>query len=106
MFRFIRRKNEQTLWAAWSREEGGFHRVSRAGDLVGLEQLPRRGLNIEVKPYGLAGVTQERDPATAVPAVRLPQHRHLGGRGGDPREGGACGSRDASDARPSASSTW
>ncbi len=65
VFRFIRRKNEQTLWAAWTREQGGFHRVSRAGDLVGLEQLPRRGLNIELKPYGLAGVTQERDPATA-----------------------------------------
>jgi len=65
VFRFIRRKNEETLWAAWTREEGGFHRVSRAGDLVGLEQLPRRGLNIELKPYGLAGVTQERDPATA-----------------------------------------
>ena len=59
--RMIRRKNEEVLWASWSRDGGGFHRVSRAGELHGLEDLPRQGLNLEVKPYGLAGYTEERD---------------------------------------------
>jgi hypothetical protein len=61
VFRMIRRKNEEVLWASWSRESGGFHRVSRAGVLRGLIDLPRTGLNLEVKPYLLAGMTQEKE---------------------------------------------
>jgi hypothetical protein len=38
--RMIRRKNEDTLWSAWSRAEGGLYRVSRAGRLEGLRGLP------------------------------------------------------------------
>ena len=58
--RMIRRKNELTLWSAWSRDNEGLLRVSRAGELDGLVDLPRAGLNLEVKPYTLGGVTQER----------------------------------------------
>ncbi len=58
-FRVIRRKNEETLWSSWSRDNEGFHRVSRAGHLEGLTDLPRPGLNLEVKPYVLTGGTQE-----------------------------------------------
>ena len=65
VLRMIRRKNEETLWAAWTREEGGLHRVSRAGELRGLDRLPRRRFNLEVKPYSLAGLNQDRDPETA-----------------------------------------
>ena len=68
VYRMIRRKSEQVLWAGWSREEGGFYRVSRAGDLLGLEQLPRRGFNLELKPYGLAGLSQEQ-LESAPPAI-------------------------------------
>ncbi len=59
VFRVIRRKNEMALWQSWQREGGGLQRVSRAGHLVGLDDLPRQGLNIEAKPYGLAGRRQE-----------------------------------------------
>jgi Domain of unknown function (DUF5916) len=53
--RIIRRKNELGIWNGWSRQDGGFHRVSRAGTLEGLESLPRPALNLEVKPFGLLG---------------------------------------------------
>ena len=59
VWRVVRRKNEETLWTAWSRTGGGFRRVSQAGRLEGLAGLPRSGMNLEVKPYGLAGFSQE-----------------------------------------------
>ncbi len=60
VFRVIQRKKEEVLWRSWSREGGGFDRVSQAGNLVGLTGLPRTGLNIEAKPFALAGRTQSR----------------------------------------------
>jgi hypothetical protein len=64
--RMIRRRSEQSLWSGWSRSEGGLNRVSRAGHLNGLAGLPRSRLNLEAKPYGLAGVSRERqDDGTA-----------------------------------------
>jgi hypothetical protein len=51
--RFILRKNEQDLWAAWRREYGAL-KISEEGELVGL-----RGINggrlLVVKPYLLGG---------------------------------------------------
>ena len=61
VLRFIRSKNEETLWRAWEREGGGLHRVSRAGHLAGLTDLPRRRLNVEAKPFLLGGRRQEAD---------------------------------------------
>ncbi len=66
--RIIRRRNEDTLWSAWSRAEGGLHRVSRAGRLEGLTHLPRSAWNVEVKPFGLAGATQQRNETGRAPA--------------------------------------
>ena len=63
VFRIIRRKNEETLWTSWRREGEGFHRVSRAGHLTGLADLPRQGLNLETKPFVLTGASQDRDDA-------------------------------------------
>lgn len=60
VYRVIRRKNEEVLWSSWSRQNEGFGRVSRAGHLEGLENLPRPGMNLEVKPYVLGGVAQQR----------------------------------------------
>jgi hypothetical protein len=71
VFRVIRRKNEEVLWSAWSRENEGFHRVSRAGHLTGLDDLPRAGLNLEAKPFLLTGAAQERHPDTLDTAPRL-----------------------------------
>ena len=41
--RIVRRRNEDSLWSAWTRAEGGLDRVSRAGHLAGLGGLPRTG---------------------------------------------------------------
>ncbi|MEK6687389.1 MAG: DUF5916 domain-containing protein, partial [Gemmatimonadota bacterium] len=59
--RMIRRKNEEAIWSGWSRNDGGFQRVSRAGHLTGLDELPRGGANVDVKPYLLTGHTREVD---------------------------------------------
>ncbi len=50
--RAVVRKNEQSLWTAWSRDNEGLTRVSRAGELTGLQSLPG-GLDMYVKPYVL-----------------------------------------------------
>jgi hypothetical protein len=64
VWRMIRRKNEEVLWRSWSQTENeGFMRVSRAGHLVGMSALPDAGLNVEGKPYALAGVRQDVRPA-------------------------------------------
>lgn len=61
VYRVIRRKNEEVLWSGWSRANEGFHRVSAAGNLEGMTDLPETGLNLEMKPYVLAGGTQEQE---------------------------------------------
>jgi hypothetical protein len=66
VYRMIRRKNEEVLWRSWSRDNEGFNRISRAGHIDGLTDLPRPGLNLEVRPYVLGGGTQERDELGAV----------------------------------------
>ncbi len=60
VYRMIRRRNEEVLWQSWSRDNAGFARVSRAGHLDGLEDLPSPGLNADLKPYALAGGDQTR----------------------------------------------
>lgn len=67
VFRVIQRKKEEVLWRSWDREGGGFDRVSQAGHLTGLQDLPRSGLNIEVKPFVLGGGTQARDATGGLP---------------------------------------
>ena len=61
VYRIIRRKNEEVLWSSWSRSNEGFTRVSRAGHIHGLTDLPRAGLNVELKPYVLGGAAGELD---------------------------------------------
>jgi hypothetical protein len=50
--RIIKRKTEQVNWSSWSRDNGGFLRISRAGDLLGLTGL-NQSFNLQVKPYAL-----------------------------------------------------
>ena len=57
--RMVRGTNEESLWSSYLRENEGMARISRAGHLRGLRDLPRSGLNLEVKPFALAGGTQE-----------------------------------------------
>lgn len=51
--RFIRRKNEQDLWAAWPRSYG-MQKISQAGELRGISEIGSGRLLI-VKPYALGG---------------------------------------------------
>jgi hypothetical protein len=62
--RLVRRRNEQSLWSSWTRAGGGFHRVSRAGLIRGLKDLPHSGLNVEVKPIALFGAGRENAAET------------------------------------------
>jgi len=66
VFRVIRRKNEDVLWQSWQREGGGFLRVSRAGHLTGLADLPQQGLSLETKTFLLAGRRQEANELGAI----------------------------------------
>jgi hypothetical protein len=58
--RFVQRTQEETMWRSWEREGGGFERVSRAGTLAGMANLPRSGINLEAKPFLLGSRTQTR----------------------------------------------
>ena len=66
--RFVQRTQEETLWRSWVRDGGGFQRVSQAGTLDGLRDLPRPAVNAEVKPYLLGSRTQAPDDAGALTA--------------------------------------
>ena len=68
--RAIRRKNELALWQSWSRDNEGFQRVSRAGHLTGMGDLPRYGINVEVKPFVLGGTRQELNEDGQTPVER------------------------------------
>ncbi|NIM50067.1 MAG: hypothetical protein GTN62_06990 [Gemmatimonadales bacterium] len=70
VYRTIRRKSEMVLWQSWSRDNEGFERVSRAGHLIGMENLPRYGINVELKPFALAGTRQELDADGQTPVER------------------------------------
>lgn len=67
VYRIIRRKNEKVFWQGWERDGGGFHRVSLAGGLTGLDQLPPTGRNLEVKPYILGGFRESREEGGRIP---------------------------------------
>jgi hypothetical protein len=71
VYRVIRRKNEEVLWSGWSRSTEGFHRISAAGHLENLTNLPRAGLNVEAKPYLLVGATQEQEDSNIDTDPRL-----------------------------------
>lgn len=68
VFRMIRGKNEEVLWRSWQRQNGGFRKVSRAGHLTGLTELPAPGLNIEAKPFVLTSSRQNRDDLGNLPS--------------------------------------
>ena len=78
--RMIRRRNETAQLTLIPRAAAGnlgsnaILRLSRAATLVGLE-APRPGINIDVKPYGIAGLTTDRSVAPSV-------ENHLDGDGG------------------------
>ena len=60
--RVIRRKREDTYWSPIKRDYGfgnrAFYRISKAGDLFGLERLTRRP-RLEIRPYSLSGLQKD-----------------------------------------------
>jgi len=50
--RYQKAKGEDSHWAPITREDGGVLKVSKAGHLVGLENL-KQGLHLELLPYGI-----------------------------------------------------
>jgi hypothetical protein len=63
--RFIRRKNEEDLWAAYRRTYG-FTKVSEAGDLTGITDIGSGRLFV-VKSYGLAQYDKKTGQGAAFP---------------------------------------
>lgn len=57
--RTIKRKTEEVNWASWSRDNGGFLRISRAGNLLDLREL-KQGFNLQIKPFTLGKATRDR----------------------------------------------
>ena len=74
--RFIRRKNEETLWQSYHRTEG-LLRLLNEGELTGLDEL-RRGSPLELMPYVLGKVTANDHDAAG---------RSLGGGSVAPKAG-------------------
>lgn len=64
VYRIIRHSNEEVLWRGWARGSEGIARVSRAGHLTGLGDLPSPGVNLDLKPYVLAGGDEEHEDGT------------------------------------------
>jgi hypothetical protein len=74
--RFVRRKNEESLWRGWGRTQGIYHLLAE-GDLVGLGVL-ERSRNIALMPYVLGrAVAPEHDSI----GTRV-SDGFLGGKGG------------------------
>ncbi len=68
VFRLIRSKNEEVLWRSWQRQNGGFRKVSRAGHLTGLGELPAPGITFEAKPFVLTASRKTRDDLGDLPS--------------------------------------
>jgi hypothetical protein len=63
--RTVRRKNEESLWTGWLRDEG-LTRMSNAGRIGGITEISQ-GVGLDLKPYGLAAASAA--PGRGVPAT-------------------------------------
>ncbi len=68
VIRMIRGKNEEVLWRSWQRQNGGFRKVSRAGHLTGLGELPEPGITLEAKPFVLTASRKSPDELGNLPS--------------------------------------
>lgn len=84
--RFVRRKNEESLWRGWGRTQGIYHLLAE-GDLVGLGVL-ERSRNIALMPYVLGRAVE-------------PEHDSIGTRLSD----GFIGAKGGIDAKMALSPT-
>ena len=66
--RTVRRKNEETLWTGWARNQG-LRRLANTGLLEGMNQNVSQGLGLDIRPYGLASA--DASPRTGRPDTTL-----------------------------------
>jgi hypothetical protein len=59
--RTVRRKNEDSIWMGWSRNQG-LRRMTNAGRVTGIENVTQ-GRGLDVKPYGLFTTESDRPSA-------------------------------------------
>ncbi|MBI3400820.1 MAG: carbohydrate binding family 9 domain-containing protein [Acidobacteria bacterium] len=62
--RTVRRKNEESLWYGWARNQG-LQRLSNTGLLTGMNQQVSQGLGLDLRPFGV--VTADASPGTGAP---------------------------------------
>jgi hypothetical protein len=63
--RVVRRKNEQSIWSGWARNQG-LRRMNNAGLLTGVRDMTQ-GHGLDLKPYGL--VSSLASPGRGSPAM-------------------------------------
>jgi uncharacterized protein DUF5916 len=63
--RIVRRKNEQSIWSGWARNQG-VRRMTNAGLLSGIRDVTQ-GHGLDIKPYGV--VTSLASPGRGTPAL-------------------------------------
>lgn len=63
--RTVRRKNEESLWTGWLRDEG-LTRMTNAGRIAGITGISQ-GVGLDLKPYGLAAASAA--PGRGAPAT-------------------------------------
>jgi hypothetical protein len=63
--RVVRRKNEQSIWTGWARNQG-VQRMNNAGLLTGIRDVTQ-GHGLDIKPYGL--VSSLASPGRGKPAM-------------------------------------
>ena len=51
--RTVRRKNEESLWNGWARNQG-LQRFSNAGLVLGMNDNVSQGIGLDIRPYGVA----------------------------------------------------
>ncbi len=64
--RTVRRKNEESLWYGWARNQG-LHRLSNTGLLTGMNQEVSQGRGLDIRPFGL--VSADASPGTGAPST-------------------------------------
>ena len=63
--RIVRRKNEQSIWSGWARNQG-LRRMNNAGLLAGVRDMTQ-GHGLDIKPYGL--ISSLASPGRGNPAT-------------------------------------
>ena len=65
--RTVRRKNEESIWSGWARNQG-LRRMNNAGLVTGIREVSQ-GRGLDIKPYGL--FTSESNPGGGSPDTVL-----------------------------------